>query len=330
MALSAEQRGYLATTQVPGTRESVAALRQYMALADLSNHEMAERVGYSRAAVAHFLGGIYAKLASTDKNLRVALWDYMLRNPIEPRAWVKGHLFETENVRRIRKYFVAATERGEVVLLYGPPGTQKTFALEHLVAKRNRDRKHDALYVYASQDIRPLALLKRIGREAGVRIGFNVRERILRNILASFHARPRPPAIIVDEAQHLPVDSLEILRELHDRSECGLILAGSHSLYENFLRGRQHLEQWLSRIDRKDPLPGLLEEEVREIAARELGNGHPSKISEKQFNVLLNWCRVDDTFARSPDGKSAPGKYLSVRRLVKIIAQFKARVRPAA
>ncbi len=324
MALSAEQRGYLATTKVPGTRETVVALREYMGLADLSYAEMAERVGYSRPAIAHFLGGDYAKLASTDKNLRVALWDYMHRNPVGPRVCVNGRLFETENFRRIREYFTAAVESGEVALLYGPPGTQKTFVLEHLIAARNLERKHDALYVYASQGITPLALLKRIGRETGVHIGWQVREHLISNLLAHFKTRPSPPAIVIDEAQHLPVNSLEILRELHDRAGCGLVLAGSHNLYENFLRGRQYLEQWLSRIDHKEPLPGLRPEEVREIAARELGNGQPALISERKAKLLVEACRVEDIFARGLDGKPKPVKYLSVRRLVKTIAQLKA------
>jgi hypothetical protein len=323
MALSSVERTALANAQVPNTRRTMAAVREYMSLADLTVNEMSERVGYSRAALAHFLRGVYERLAGTDKNLRASLWEFMNRNPLEPRAHARGRLFETENARRIRRHFLAAIERGQIALLYGPPGTQKTFALEHLVAERNRARKNDAIYVYASQDIAPLILLKRISREAGVRAGYGVRERLISNLLANFGARAKPPAIVVDEAQHLPIDSLEILRELHDRSECGLVLAGSHNLYEKFLRGRQQLEQWLSRIDHKDPLPGLQEDEVREIAARELGNGQPAKITEKQARALVDACRVDDVFARDANGKPAPCKYLSVRRLVKVLEKTK-------
>jgi len=148
-------------------------------------------------------------------------------------------------------------------------------------------------------------------------------ERLLSSIFADFRARNRPPAIVVDEAQHLEVPSLEILRELHDRSGCGLVLAGSHNLYENFLRGRAHLEQWLSRIDHKDPLPGLLADEVREISSRELGNGEPEKLSEMQLKKIVAACSVEDIFARGGDGKPRVVKYLSVRRLVKFLGQVR-------
>ncbi|MCL5743187.1 MAG: AAA family ATPase, partial [Acidobacteria bacterium] len=140
---------------------------------------------------------------------------------------------------------------------------------------------------------------------------------------ALFGRMERPPVVVMDEAQHLDVHCLEILRELHDRSGCGLVLAGSHNLFENFLRGRQQLEQWLSRIDHKDPLPGLLEDEVAQIATRELSNGQPANLSAKKLKEIVAACRVEDIFGRDAAGKRAAREYLSVRRLVKFLAQVK-------
>src|SRR5260370_22602629 len=143
----------------------------------------------------------------------------------------------------------------------------------------------------------PRSLLKRIGREAGVFTNGASIGRLARSVLAEFRVQKRPPAIVVDEAQHLEIPSLEILRELHDRSGCGLVLAGSHNLYQNFLRGRAHLEQWLSRIDHKDPLPGLLADEVREISPRELGNGEPAQLIALQITKNVAAACVRDSFA---------------------------------
>ena len=64
----------------------------------------------------------------------------------------------------------------------------------------------------------------------------------------------------------------------------------------------------------------MLEGEVLEIAARELGNGQPAKLTEKQQSVLLKGCRVEDIYVHGPDGKPAKRDYYSVRRLVKIIS----------
>ncbi len=323
MSVTVEARSLAARVQPPASREVRAALTDYLERTGHTHMEFAARIGYSQQAVSMFLYGRYAKLAGTDLYLRAAVWDYIERHPVVVRRAARGRLFATENVQRIRRYFARAIAHGEVALLYGPPGTQKTFALEHLIAEQNGRDAGAALYVYASDRMTALALLRRIGRAAGAVISSASVERLITNVLAALETRSQAPAILVDEAQHLDVRCLEILRELHDRSGCGLVLAGSHSLFENFLRGRAHLEQWLSRIDHKDPLPGLTEDEVERIAARELGNGQPAKLSERQVRELVKMCRVEDVFARDPEGKRATRQYLSVRRLVKSIAQLK-------
>jgi DNA transposition AAA+ family ATPase len=330
MAVSKAERERLAGMKVPPASEVRERIVRYLSLADMTASEFAARIGYSKIAAWKFLEGKYDSLAGTDVYFRAAAVDYMEKNAIEVEEEAQGRLFVTQNYQRIRRYVLAACERSQVCLLYGPPGTQKTFVIQHLVAGRNREKKNDAVYVYASMKICPRALLKRIASASGAIITSIYNDQILNGLVRSFRARRGKLAIIMDEAQHLTVEALEILRELHDRSGCGLVLAGSHNLYENFLRGREHLEQWLSRIDHKDPLPGLLEDELREIASRELGNGQPVKLSEKQFKTLLDACRVDDIFARGPGGKPQPRKYLSVRRLVKVLAGHKTARQEAA
>jgi DNA transposition AAA+ family ATPase len=320
-------RNRLGQVHAPDSETVRAALRKYLGVMDLTTGQFAERVHRGESTVNLFLQGRYRTDGCGDSMIRKEIWDYLERNPIaadeDGLPENSGRLFRTKNFRIISEYFASSCDEGEVCLLYGPPGTQKTFVLSHMIAERNREKKNPALYVYASVAMAPRSLLKRIGRAAGVFVNVASCERLISSILAEFKSRNRPPAIIVDEAQHLEIPSLEILRELHDRSGCGLILAGSHNLYENFLRGRAHLEQWLSRIDHKDPLPGLLADEVREISCRELGNGQSAKLNEGQVKKIVAACSVEDIFARGADGKPRVVKYLSVRRLVKFIAQVK-------
>ena len=320
MSARMDSRELAERTAAPSSSEVREAAVDYMGRADMTHSEMGQRIGYGKSSVDLWMQGRYP--SGTDAYIRAAIWDYMERHRLTPRASAKGRLFETENYRQIRRLFERATEHGELVLLYGPPGTQKSFTLEHLICAQNRDKKQNAVYVYASAQMRPTVLLKRIGRELGVPIGRSLREPVLNNILAALGQCERPPAIVVDEAQHLDVACLETLRELHDRSGCGLVLAGSHNLYLCFTRPerRAHLEQWLSRIDHRDQLPGLQRDELREIAAHELGNGHPAKLSEKFVNELAKQCRVEDIFS----GENSRS-YLSVRRLVKLLAQYKAK-----
>jgi DNA transposition AAA+ family ATPase len=318
-----------ADVQAPPAARVREAVQRYLGLTDLTLPALAAAIGIGYSTLRLFLGGDYSRVADSDEMLRRRIWHFLETHPVEPRTRAAGRLFATENYRRIRRYFLRALEHGEVALLYGPPGTQKTFALEHLVADAFREKTGAAYYVYATAQMRAAALLKRIGRAAGAYTHVFGIERLLTILLQAFDAQEKTPAVVVDEAQHLDVHCLEILRELHDRSGCGLVLAGSHNLYENFVRGRQHLEQWLSRIDHKDPLPGLQEDEVAQIAARELGcvahsgNGQPARLTEAQKKKLVRMCRVEDVFGRDDSGKPCAREYLSVRRLVKSIAQLK-------
>ena len=331
--LGDNERARLKRVKLPGDYAAcVEKVRTYMDTTGLSASDLAERVGKGRSTVNLFIQGRWHRHGNIKewRYLAAHLCEFIYRNPVEVFTPRGGALFETENYRRIRTYFDAAVERGEICLLYGPPGTQKTFVLAHLVAGRNRRQDNSAFYVYASQDMKPLPLLRRIGRAAGVLSGWHARDRVLDNLAFHFRQRLGRCAVIIDEAQHLPVASLEMVRELHDVSGCGLVLAGSHNLFDTFLRSRTHLEQWMSRIDHKDPLPGLLENEIREIAARELGNGQPAKLTEKQLRAFVKESEVDDVFARGADGRIAPRKYYSVRRLVKLLDQVKAAKRGAA
>ena len=327
MRINLKDRHRYSMLDAPPSETVREALRTYLGVLDITVGQFAERIQRGESTVNLFLQGRYRKEGCGDELIRKQVWDFLRRNPIEAEAEGlpenSGRLFCTKNFRIISEYFASACDEGEVCLLYGPPGTQKTFVLSHMIAERNKEKKVPALYVYASIKMTLRALLKRIGREAGVFVNLASIERLLSSIISEFKSRKRPPAIVIDEAQHLDIPSLEILRELHDRSGCGLVLAGSHNLYENFLRGRAHLEQWLSRIDHKDPLPGLLEDEVREISCRELGNEQPAKLGETQMKKIVAACSVEDIFARGADGKPRAVKYLSVRRLVKFIAQVK-------
>ena len=325
------ERNRFSQVNAPDSETVRAALRKYLGIMDLTTGQFAERIRRGESTVNAFLLGYYRKEGCGDLMVRKQVWDYLERYPITADVnALPGRLFRTKNFRIISGYLASACDEGAVCLLYGPPGTQKTFVLQRMIAERNREKKNPALYVYAGADMTPRALLKRIGREAGVFTNVASVERLVSSILAEFRERKRPPAIVVDEAQHLEIWPLEILRELHDRSGCGLVVAGSHNLYQNFLRGRAHLEQWLSRIDYKDPLPGLLPEEVREISVRELGNGEPAKLSEVQLKKIVAACSVEDIFARGGDGKPRVAKYLSVRRLVKFLGQVKKSRKEAA
>src|SRR5947199_9698408 len=260
--------------------------------------------------------------------------DFCNRNSPKPKE--RGYaepLLKTAGYRQECEAFTAAIE-GTNSLIYGPPASEKSFVIETLVAQRYQSGKNDAHYIYCDANTAPYPLLERIASEAEVWIGGAwPREHYLGALIEAFGRRAYPPALIFDEAQHLPIETLEIIRGLHDRTRrrdrpgCGIILAGSHTLFRDFMHPsrRPRLEQWLQRLTIRIQLAGMKREEVLELAAKAWGNGKKAKFTAQQEKMLLESCRVTDPYAMDAGGKplAEMPTYYSSRMLVHYIAERK-------
>ena len=279
------------------------AAREYMELTGMSVPELAELCGASTYALDRFVRAI--KSAMVPWPLVESLDAFMKRRPVRTETReAEGDPWNTNSQRQIRDCFCRAADDRQIVLLYGPPGTQKSWALLRAIHERNRAKQPAAVFVYAGPGMTMNELLTVIGREVGVPIRTNRRARLRALLIDAL--RENPLAIVIDEAQHLSVDCLEIVRELADRTECGLLLSGSHSLYLGFARAdrRLHLEQWISRTAVKVQLSGLTEREIRQIAA-------PFGVNERAMVELVESCRAQDPFCEQTK------TYFSARRLSK-------------
>jgi len=80
--------------------------------------------------------------------------------------------------------------------------------------------------------------------------------------------------VIVDEANHLDIEAMELLRYVYDLGHLGVVLVGTLRLYEIFTEGSRpagELEQLWSRVGICELLPGLMEHEARQMIQKGLG-----------------------------------------------------------
>jgi DNA transposition AAA+ family ATPase len=78
----------------------------------------------------------------------------------------------------------------------------------------------------------------------------------------------------VDEANHLDIEAMELLRYVYDLGRLGVVLVGTLRLYEIFTdrsRPAGELEQLWSRVGICELLPGLMEHEARQMIMKALG-----------------------------------------------------------
>lgn len=275
----------------------------YTRRAGVTLGEIAHQMGYARNSILQFCS--QARYGEGEgEGFALKIRAFIKANAPEIPA-LPGKLYRTKNVAIIDEQ-ISNVQRGHWALVYGPPGTQKSFVFEYRMAEAFRDSlEPTVIYVYAHQDMAPLALLREVGLGVGAYLS-NSRHQMVRSILRELKGRRSPLALIIDEAQHLAkrLDTLEVLRELGDRGRIGLLVAG-HDNVEDLFRPQRggYLEQWRSRIEQhRRRLPGLTESEAREIIAAECG-----ALPLKTQGILINDSRVEDLRGKS--------RYISARRL---------------
>lgn len=173
-----------------------------------------------------------------------------------------------------------ARQQKEMVVLYGPPGISKTFSLREYVRRRADQGDHKVLLVTATSVTTPKALAESLCCMLALPLR-KVAHTLVEQVVERLNADPH--LILVDEANHLDVAGLEVLRHIHDMTECGMVLVGTKRLYDLFTNGgrkSQDLEQLWSRVGIHDLLPGLSPAEVRQIAQASMGKLNSTALEE--------------------------------------------------
>lgn len=108
-------------------------------------------------------------------------------------------------------------------LFYGPSGYGKSFGAAYVAAYL------DAAYVVAEQVWTRRAMLDAIARELGLPDTNKTASRIFAQIVEHLHAYPRP--ILIDEVDYIvDYDWVEVIRDIHDKTNVAILLIGEESL----------------------------------------------------------------------------------------------------
>lgn len=317
------------TSEAEQNEAAVAAIQHYVKHSGVNLTMFAKRINYSYSALTNFLHGRYHQVAGSGKNIRLAAETFMRENPIEPYTAISGELYDTANVRVIRETFEQLLPKAVAQMIYAPPGSQKTFALQNEVARFNLQELpkngtgRRAVYVYARQGIRPRDLMRRVAVACGCESSLSI-ENMIENLRWEF--RSRRVLLIVDEAQHLSIEGFETLRELLDQPpHFSLLFSGSHDLKNTFDRFSATLEQWNSRIIAKIRLPGLERSEAEGIIRRELA-AYIGTMSEDEIRVMTGELVKQST---TKDAFEKGRNYINVRTLTNALDQLRLKLQEA-
>jgi DNA transposition AAA+ family ATPase len=243
----------------------------YMKSHHLGRRQMAELVDVRCSNLSKYLDSLPG---CSKEVIEAALGAYFLKlERAEARAR-RPEFIETQTAKIILEKCQEADERRELALLYGPSGIGKTFVVEEFIErceKQANSEKPEVLFVTAHAASTPKSLMAALCLQAGTPhsgTAPTLAESPVRRLETGHFL------IIVDEANHLDIEAMELLRYVYDRGRLGVVLIGTLRLYEIFTNGSRpasELEQLWSRVGICELLPGLTEYEARQIIQQALG-----------------------------------------------------------
>ncbi len=217
--------------------EAIAAIFRYKESTGKTQTIIAKELDISSGALSAFLAGTY-KTPHTIVPKIVQLLNIAGQKEIAP---VEPSFHETTVSKSVINTISYCHIQGKMAVVYGDAGVGKTMAINEYCRKNNAAIKITISPVYSS--------MSGVNELLAVELG--VRERVSRKIYADIISKLKDSGrvIIIDEAQHLTVRTLNHLRCLADESGVGIALIGNDEVYSKMKgSGRADFAQLFSRI----------------------------------------------------------------------------------
>ena len=246
-------------------------LKQVMQKKKLSFTTVSKALGIARSGLNMWINGNYPGNTSKIEN---AVKAFIEREKIRETNYsidfmmtsIAKILFEVAEICHIQ---------GEIGICYGRAGLGKTSAVKEY-AKLNSD----VILIEADLGYTPKILFSEIHNKLGFSECGTV-YKMMNEIVDKFKDSGR--LIIIDEAEHLPYKSLELIRRLHDKAGIGILLTGMPRLIDNIRGKRCQYEQLYSRIGIAKKLNDLTITDIKTILQNVMPEG---EAFIEQFNMF--------------------------------------------
>ena len=152
----------------------------------------------------------------------------------------------------------------EIGVCCGDAGIGKTYAVKKYAIDNT-----DVILVEADLGYTPKVLFSEIHKKLGFD-GCGTIHGMFLDIIDKLKASGR--LIIIDEAEHLPYKSLELLRRIYDKAQVGILLVGMPRLIMNLKGEKRQYAQLYSRVGISTRLNSLADEDKKAIISSVIPN----------------------------------------------------------
>lgn len=168
----------------------------------------------------------------------------------------------TPTAEKVMNAVAYAHHAGDIVLIYGGAGVGKTSTINQY--KSDSSGICVVTFTPAHNTLR--ACLAAIANCVGVQV--KPQTNYTFDVICASLVK-RKGLLIIDEAQHLSAQVLDMIRAIHDRTGCGIVFSGNELVYTNMTSGDRaaYLDRLSSRVGMRVLLKRSTQADVRSLAA---------------------------------------------------------------
>lgn len=228
-----------------------------------SRDAIAKELGMAWDDVSSYLTAYYS-MSTTKRNELTDAIDALIRRVRKQRPLVRTIVAE-----RIIEALDYCRDYSAMVYISGPTGRGKSYTSEYWAEQNNHGRSK---FLRVPSDCTRRTLVLLLARAVGVSVRGSTSD-----IELNLHKALGPRnVLIIDEAGHLlsksgrPGGAIELLRDLHDITKCGVALIFTDVYLHEIKRGRNadYFEQFLGRLEFPVEIPKVpRRDEVRQVLA---------------------------------------------------------------
>jgi len=263
--------------------EQLSWFHQHLLEEDLTYHDATQALGYDRSTVYRILKGTYS---GSWTNVIDKIKGYK-KLVVERRLILHAEFRETALTKLICNGLSYALQNNSMTLIIGESRMGKTETSKYWRDKNNHGR---TVYVTAPAYGGPKALLREIAFSLGINRNTSIAV-MHESILRAFN---KNRMLIIDEGHRLlPSDgkanpvALEIVRDIHDRTHCGLAIIATERFSDTISKSEYQFEQVIGRIGMPIRLGREIQgADIKPIITQYIPN--PSKAVNKELLKIAN------------------------------------------
>ena len=216
--------------------ETILRLRNYMELNKLSMQDVATGANISKGAVCKWLQKTYT---GNNDNVTLKVKNYLDREEKRAKSWTLPTV-DISTMQYVREIAQLCHTHNRIGVCVGVAGLGKTYA-----AKAYAKEFIDTILIESNYNFTAKALLLEIHKNTGLSCkgsSYEMMEEIIEKLSGSNRL------LIIDEAENLRREALEIARRIHDKTNIGILLIGRAILLQNLRGKKNQYDQLYSRV----------------------------------------------------------------------------------